>query len=68
MLTMIQKKLSIISRKDIKAIIGRSPDYIMAILPRFYVVLLPPGASTDIDGLYGKKVEDNNYSNTGGIY
>jgi hypothetical protein len=36
-----EKKLSIISRKDIKKEIGRSPDYIMALIPRFYVDLRP---------------------------
>ena len=46
-----EKKLSIISRKEIKAEIGRSPDYIMAIIPRFYVDLMPPAHTTNITGL-----------------
>jgi hypothetical protein len=46
-----EKKLSIISRKEIKAITGRSPDYIMAILPRFYVVLVPHATTGNLTGL-----------------
>lgn len=45
------KKISIISRKDIKQSIGRSPDYISAIIPRFYVVLRPSPKMTRIEGL-----------------
>ena len=45
------KKISIISRKDIKAAIGRSPDYISAVIPRFYVVLRPEAKMTRIKGM-----------------
>jgi hypothetical protein len=45
------KKISIISRKDIKEAIGRSPDFISALIPRFYVVLRPEAKMTNIKGL-----------------
>jgi len=46
-----EKKLSIISRKEIKKQIGRSPDYVMAMIPRFYAELVPPPQTSNLTGL-----------------